>query len=135
AYTVANFRLSTGGGGAACSYALSPGTANVGTSAGSGSLTVSSTAGCAWNSTPSASWLAVVAGSGTTGTGTLNYSFGANSGPARSATISVGGQLFIVNQGAGCSYALSSTSASVAAGGGTGTTSLATSAGCTWTAS
>ena len=135
AYTVANFRLSSSSGGSTCGYALSPGSASVGTSAGTGSLTVTTATGCAWNSTPSASWLAVAAGSGTTGTGTLNYSFGANSGPARSATISVDGQLFTVNQGTGCTYALSSTSASVSADGGTGTTSLTTGSACTWTAS
>ena len=136
AYAVANFRLSTGGGGGGgCSYALSPVSANVGTSAGSGSLTVTAGTGCAWTSTANASWLAVAAGSGTSGAGTLNYTFTANAGPARTGTIAIGGQTFTVNQGTGCTYALSPTSATASAGGGAGTTLLATGSGCTWTAS
>ena len=70
------------------------------------------------------SWLAISAGSGTTGSGTLNYSVAANAGLARTGTITVGGQAFTVNQAAGCSYSLSPTSASFAAAGGSGTTTL-----------
>ena len=70
-----------------------------------------------------------------TASGTLNYTWAANTGVARSGTFTVGGQTFTVNQASGCSYSLTPTSASVAAGGGSGTTSLTTTSGCPWTAS
>jgi Metallo-peptidase family M12B Reprolysin-like/Viral BACON domain len=134
ASSVANFRLATTSSGGSCTYALSPTSASFSEAAGSGSISVTAGSGCAWNTAASAPWLTIGAGSGTTAGGTLNYSVAANSGPARAATISVGGQLFTVSQAAGCSYSLSPTSASVAAGGGSGTTSVTAASGCAWNA-
>jgi hypothetical protein len=132
AVTVANFRAAATGG---CTYTLSPASASVGATAGNSSFGVTAGAGCAWNAVSNAAWLAVAAGSGTTDSGSLNYTWAANSGAARSGTLTVGGQTFTVSQAAGCSYSLTPTSASVAAAGGSGTTSLATTTGCAWSAS
>jgi hypothetical protein len=132
ALTVANFRLTTTGGG--CTYALSPTSVSFGAAAGNGSFSVTGGAGCAWNTAVSASWLTIGAGSGTTDSGTLNYSVAANVGLARTGTINVGGQVFTVNQASGCSYSLSPTSASVAAAGGSGTTTLSAGTSCAWNA-
>jgi peptidyl-Asp metalloendopeptidase len=132
AVTVANFRLAATGG---CTYALSPGNANIGASGGSGSFSVTAGAGCAWNTTVGASWLTVGAGSGTTANGTLNYTVAANVGTARIGTITVGGKAFTVNQATGCTFTLSPSSASFAAAGGSGTTTLSAGAGCAWNAS
>jgi hypothetical protein len=129
AVTVANFRLSTAGG---CTYAFSSNSANVGTGGGSGSFSVTAGSGCAWNTTVSASWLTIGAGSGTTASGTLNYSVAANAGLARTGTITVGGKAFTINQASGCTFSLSPSSASFAAAGGSGTTTLTTGAGCAW---
>jgi hypothetical protein len=132
AYTVANFRSS---GASGCSYALSPSSASAAAAGGNGSFGVTAGAGCAWNATSNAgAWLAVAAGSGTSGTGTLNYTVAANSGGARSGTIAVGGTLFTVNQASGCTYGLSPGSASISAGAASGSTTLTTASGCTWTA-
>ncbi len=68
------------------------------------------------------------------GNGTVTYSVAANPGPARSGTITIGGQTFTVNQGSGCSWGIDPTSASAAAGGGGGSVSVTASAGCGWTA-
>ncbi len=132
AYTVANFKAGATGG---CSYALSPTAANIGAGATNGSFGVTAGAGCAWNSATSASWLTIAPGSGTTASGTLNYSAAANGGPARAASITVGGQAFTVNQATGCTYTLSPSSASVAAGGGTGTFTVTSGAACPWNVS
>ena len=43
-----------------------------------------------------------------------------NTGAARSGTITIGGQTFTVNQASGCTWVIDPTSASVAAGGGSG---------------
>ena len=89
--------------------------------------------GCAWTTTSNASWLAVGSNSATSGTGTLNYTAAANSGPARSGAIAVGGVNFTVSQANGCTYTLSASSASFAASGGSGSVNLTTGAGCAWT--
>ena len=129
AYTVANFRSV---GATSCTFTFSPTSASIGAPATNGSFSVTAGAGCAWNSTSSASWLAIGASSGTTASGTMYYSAAANGGPARSASISVGGKSFAVSQASGCTYSLSPTSASVVAGGGSGTFTLTAGAGCSW---
>ena len=89
-------------------------------------------AGCAWTTAVGASWLTIGAGSGTIASGTLNYLVAANAGSARAGTINVGGQSFTVDQAMGCTFSLSPSSASFAATGGSGTTTLGTGAGCAW---
>ena len=130
AATVANFRTSGTGG---CTFAFSPSSANVAATATSGSTSVTAGTGCAWTTTSNASWLAVGSNSATSGTGTLNYTAAANSGPARSGAITVGGVNFTVSQANGCTYTLSASSASFAASGGSGSVNLTTGAGCAWT--
>jgi hypothetical protein len=80
-----------------------------------------------------AAWLTT--GSSASGSGTLSYSYTANAGAARSGTVNIGGVAFTVTQASGCTYSLSTTSASVPATGASGTTTLSAAAGCTWTAS
>lgn len=134
AYTVANFRVS--GNTPMCTYSLSTSSASIGVDGGSGSTSVTSGSGCAWNATPSASWITVAAGSGTSGSGTLNFAVAANTGAARSGSISIGNQALMISQATGCSYTVTPISQTVGASGGTGTAAVSTtSAGCTWTAS
>ena len=57
-----------------------------------------------------------------------------NTGPARSGTVTIGGESFTVNQASGCSWALDPTSVSVGTGGGSGGVNVTAGAGCGWTA-
>jgi hypothetical protein len=129
--TVASFRASAGGS-TGCTWSLSPSGATVSQAAGSGSVGITTQAGCAWNAASSAPWLAP--GAGASGSGSLAFSYGANSGPPRTGTITIGGVAFTVSQASGCVYALSPGSAAVAAAGGAGSTTLSTGTGCAWTA-
>ena len=64
----------------------------------------------------------------------MPYSVAANTGVARSGTLTIGGQTFTVNQAAlSCSYTVSSNSLSVVAAGGPGTTNVTAPTGCAWT--
>ena len=132
AQTVANFRASTQGG-TSCSWSLGASGASVGSAAGSASVGVTTQAGCTWNAASNASWIS--AGAGASGPGTLVYSYAANSGPARSGTLTIGSIAFTVAQASGCAYALGVGSTSVASAGGAGSVSLTTSSACPWTAS
>ena len=135
AVTVANFKQSVSSAGG-CSYALSPTSASVGSAGASASFSVTAGSACAWNAASSDStWLTIGSNSGTSASGTLYYTVAANGGPARSATISIGGQTFTVNQASGCSLSLSPTSANVPATGGSGSTALSDASGCPWTVS
>jgi len=82
-----------------CTYSLSAAASSpFGQNGGTGSVGVSCLTGCAWTAVPSATWVTVGLKSGT-GAGTITYTVAKNSYPtARTATITIGGQVYTVNQ-------------------------------------
>jgi hypothetical protein len=82
-----------------------------------GSFTVAVTAsasGCNWTATSQALWIHVPDGAGGSGTGAVTFTIDANPGLARSGTLTVAGEIVVVNQTAGvstptpaCTYSLS----------------------------
>ena len=68
----------------------------MGAGATTGTVSVATTAGCAWSTTSNASWLA--SASSGSGSGTVSYSVAANSGAARSGALAIAGQSFTVSQ-------------------------------------
>lgn len=120
-----------------CSYIIGPGSeTNVPASGGSGSINVTTSAGCAWSATTSSDWLAIVGGSTGSGSGTVQFAAAANTGAQRSGAIAVAGLTYTVHQAAGtCTYSLSPGSgADVPASGGSGSLTVTTAAGCAWAA-
>ena len=85
----------------ACVTSLSQTTQNISGSGGSGSFTVNAAGSCNWTAVPSAGFITITSGANGTGNGTVTFSVASNSGPQRSATIVVGGQIFTVTQGGG----------------------------------
>ncbi len=77
----------------ACTYMLSSGSANVAAAAGSGTVSVTTGAGCSVPIVPAVGWL-----NGTQSGSTVQFSYPENVGSARSGTILIGGQTFTVNQ-------------------------------------
>src|SRR4029078_12873693 len=87
---------------------------------GPSTLTVTAGAGCSWTLAGAPSWIAVSGGTGN-GNGTVNLRVSANTGCARAATLTLGGQSISVTQaaaGATCAYTLNPTSLSPTAAGG-----------------
>jgi hypothetical protein len=83
-----------------CTYSF-PSGASIDRNGGTFSFAVTATATCPWNAISSApSWLTPMNGSGISN-GTVTYTVAPNPGPPRTATISLGGQTFTVNQSAG----------------------------------
>jgi hypothetical protein len=89
-----------------CSYSISPASASLNTSGGSGSISVTTQSGCAWSASSGASWITITSGSSGTGSGTVAYSVTSNSGAARSVVSTIAGQLFTFNQSGTQSYTL-----------------------------
>ena len=121
---------------ASCSYAVSPTSQSVAAGGGTGSTAVTAPAGCAWTGVSNnTSWLTVTSGASGSGDGTVAFSAAANpTTTQRTGTLTIAGQTFSVTQAAAaCTYAVSPTSQSVVAGGGTGSTTVTTLAGCAWT--
>ena len=117
-----------------CTYTLQPPSVPVGASADNNSTMMKADNGCTWTATSNASWLTITSGSSGNGNGNINFNIAANTGPARTGTLTIGGQTFTVSQANGCTYTLSSMSASFTNLGGTGSVMVTTAAGCTWTA-
>jgi hypothetical protein len=120
-----------------CTYAITPTSASFTPSAQTGqTVAVTAATGCTWTAvSDSTTWLTVTGGASGTSFGTVTYNVAADTGPARTGHIIIGGQTFTVTQANGCTYAISPTSASLASSAATGQTVAVTAGtGCTWTA-
>jgi chitodextrinase len=119
-----------------CSYSLGQTNASYGSASGNGSLSLTASAGCSWTASTANSWIHLMTTNGI-GNGTVNYSVDANtSTSARSATLTVGGQVFTINQsGASCSYSINPASSSFGASASSSSFTLSTPSGCSWSAS
>ncbi len=122
----------------ACTYSLDPTGQTFAAAGGSGKITVSTAASCAWTATTNATWITLGQNPSGAGNGSVTYTVAPNSGGARSGNITIGGQTFVVQQAAAsvlCSYSISPTSARFGPEGGTGTIAVTTSGvACAWTA-
>lgn len=126
--------------GQACVAQLSPASAQVSASAGTGSFDVQLGAQCGWAATSDQPWLSVTSASSGTGSVRISFAHSANPTNARSGTIVVGGAVFTVAQASGCPRAtLSPADASdlPANGGNWGwrTIGVTLPAGCSWSVS
>ena len=62
------------------------------------------------------------------------FNVAANAGPARTGTLTIGGQTFTVDQAGSCIYSIDPSSQTFDKGGGTGSVAVTAPSGCTWTA-
>jgi hypothetical protein len=86
--------------GGTCSYSINPTSASQPAAGGTGSVTVTAGAGCAWTAVSNATFITVTSGSSGSGNGSVGYSVAANSGASRNGTITIAGQTFTVTQAA-----------------------------------
>lgn len=128
---------------ASCRFELSSTRQAVPSSGGTGSITVSATAACAWSARSDETWIAITAGATGTGPGTVSFTAAPNSGSPRSASLVIAGQSVTISQGAVPSPAANcgnltvsprTISVSPAATNGL-STSITAPSGCEWSAS
>jgi hypothetical protein len=99
-------------------------------------VAVATTAGCAWTATSNAPWLTITSGASGSGNGTVRLNVSANTGAARTGTLTIGGRTFTVNQAAACTYSIDPGSITVGDENiqGLSVAVTATPATCSWTA-
>ncbi len=121
------------GGPAECSYVLNP--VSLGVPATDGGGSVGLTTACAWTATANVPWITVSSPSGT-GSATVSFTVAANTGTARSGTISIGTATATINQAAAapCSFGVSATTVAFEAVASTGSVNVSGIASCSWTA-
>jgi hypothetical protein len=121
-----------------CGFTIEPANANAASSGATGSVTVTTTPGCAWTVVPHDSWLTVTAGASGAGNGVVSYAVAPNSGAARTGTLTIAGKTFSVSQAAApapCTFSLAPADQSVSETGGSGSIAITASAtSCAWTA-
>ncbi len=81
-----------------CTYSISLSNQSFTSSGGSGSFNVTASGGCTWTAVSSNTWITITGGASGTDSGTVSITVAANTGSARTGTITVGGQTFTVNQ-------------------------------------
>ncbi len=118
--------------GITCTNSLSPNSASVANTGGSGSTAMTTQNGCSWTAVANDSWIQVNPSAGMN-SGAISYSVAANPDAAsRTGTITIGSATFSITQGAACSFTLGPTFASVRSAGDVGTiTVTATNSACT----
>lgn len=123
-----------------CLVEIAPAGQSFGAAGGTGGpITVTTTATCAWTARTTDTWITLSGNSGGTGNGSVSFAVAANSGAARTGTITIGGATFTVSQAAtvppSCSFTIAPTNLSISAAGGAGPPITVTAGtGCSWTA-
>ena len=98
---VATFR--TAGG---CTYSLSSTSASIVAAGASSTVTVTTDAACAWTATSNSAFITVSSAASATGNGTVTFAVAANTGAARSGTLTIAGQTVTVSQAAAAASAV-----------------------------
>jgi hypothetical protein len=106
AYGIRRFRVGTlptyPGSGPSCSYALAPGAIPVAAGGASGTIAVTTAAGCPWSATSNSSWLTTTGAASGLGSGAVAWSASANpTGAQRTAAMAIAGQTVVFTQAAG----------------------------------
>jgi hypothetical protein len=122
----------------ACTYDVSPATADFTKDGGPGTFTVTTPEGCAWKAASNAPWLIIATPSGQ-GTATVAFSVARlDEVDGRTAAVTVADRTLTVRQSGDlgiCQYSVTPVAFNPCMPGGTLTTTISTPASCPWTAS
>jgi hypothetical protein len=123
----------------ACTYSINPTSQSIGGAGGAGTpVAVSTSNGCPWSAASNAAWLTITSGASGSGGGNVNFTIAANTGVARTGTLTIAGQTFTVSQAAAaptCTFAINPTSITVGDEEVRNLSVAVTAAsGCGWTA-
>jgi len=119
-----------------CSYRLVPSARNVGRGAEEFPVTVNAPDGCTWLVTSEASWIRVADGRTGSGNGSFRLAVEGNTGAARTGTVRVQGETFVVQQEAGaCTFSIKPGHYNAGRGPDQIVIEVTAQSGCEWTSS
>ncbi len=125
------FTLSQEGG---CSATVTPDPITLPAAGGAQNVSVNTSADCPWTASTATAWIAIAPPAAGTGNGTVQLDIQANTGPARSGSVTIALKTVSVNQASGCAIVISPTAQSMPAAAGTGSVTVTTAEGCAWNA-
>ncbi len=117
-----------------CSFTVAPDTFARPSAGSAEFVDVTAPGGCAWTAASNVPWATITGAASGAGSGRVDFALAANTGPARSGTLTVATRTVTINQDSGCTYTLGSTSYTSPATGGPSSVTVAAGAGCAWTA-
>jgi all-beta uncharacterized protein len=117
-----------------CTFTLASPSASVAAAGGGASVSVQTGPGCSWTIANSAPWVSLATAATLSGSANAEFTVAANTGPARSATVTVANRPFTISQATGCQYQLNPAASTFATAGGPASIAVNTAAGCDWTA-
>jgi len=117
-----------------CTFTLNKTSQTIGSAGGSIAVTVTSDVGCTWTAGTIAPWLSISQGASGSGTGNVTIGVQSNTGPQRSATVTIAGRTFTVTQDAGCLFVINPLSRTFNLNGGSDQVAVTAPSGCAWTA-
>jgi hypothetical protein len=125
-----------------CAYTVSPTRKTVAASGEGLTVTVTAAGGCSWTANSTAAWVAITAGESGLGNGFVRIEVSANSGVARSASVTVAGQSVTLDQPEAappppppiCTYSIAPTSRSAGRDETVITIAVAAPDNCSWIA-
>jgi hypothetical protein len=121
--------------GRPCGFRLSSTLETVEAAGGDRTVHVTTTsAQCRWTATSEVPWITIVSGREGDDTGAVTFRVDPLSGPQRTGTLTIAGQVVEVQQGAGCSFSVGTDALNVGAVGGPAEVAVSAPVGCTWTA-
>ena len=120
---------------AGCSFDVAPLTHMAPPTGATLPVHIAAAPGCAWSALSTAPWINLVGAATGSGSATVTLAVAESTGAARNGTVTIAGRTVTVSQGAGCTFAIASESAHIAAGGGTGAVTVTAPGGCAWSAS
>jgi all-beta uncharacterized protein len=83
-----------------CVYSVTPASVTVGATGSTSALSVTSGTSCAWTAVSNVAWITITAGASGSGIGGVSYIVAANTGTARSGTLTVAGKTVTFSQAA-----------------------------------
>ena len=120
--------------GSTCSYTVDPLALTAPAGGESGTITVTTSEGCAWSAVSPSPWISVTSGNSGSGSGTVDYVVASSSGPVRSTNLSVAGQSVTVGQESGCALSVTPGPLLLPSAATSAEITVNIGAGCTWSA-
>jgi hypothetical protein len=117
-----------------CTFNVAPGVLTLAPGAQSGTVTLSTAAGCRWSAASQVPWITLPLASGS-GPGPVSFALAANTGPQRSGVLVVEGNPVNVTQTSPCTWVLAPPLHEMGVEGGRGNVLVIVDGPCTWTAS
>lgn len=117
-----------------CAYSVPAQSEEFDAAGATGSVDITTVVECTWTASTATPWITITSALSGISSDTITFDVAANTGPARTGTITVEGEAHTVRQASGCLFSFDPPARAVDAAASDNTVALTTHASCAWTA-